>query len=415
MIATQAVPLSQERSNFRHMVMDILWYGLALPATSRFLQVYAIRLGADATELTWLASLPAIVLLLSASLASWWMGRYNGDARRATIWPGVGQRLAFLLPALTPFMPARFQPIWLILALTLPAIPQGIASVTFTVMFRECVNEQMVVPLNSRRWLTLNAALSISGLAMGFWLERVPFPFNYQAIFVLAFILSMVSFWHVWSVRLGAPSLKPSAILKAVNPLRDPNFQRVAFVVTMMYLSFCSVNSLVSLHLVKHLGAGEVFIGGPFALAELLAGAGMALCAKNLIDRLSSRLTMGLAMVGTSAGVMLMAVAPNLYVALIASALTGASWTGANIALFAFFTENTPKEQMTRYTTVYNQVLFLASFLGPFIGNGLVDLRIPLVSVLLIGGALRLVASFCIQSHLLERFGRSLGWASLTR
>jgi hypothetical protein len=59
-----------------------------------------------------------------------WRARFtnSGDA---IILPSLGHRFIFLLPALTPFMPTDFQSIWLILALTLPAIPQGVASVVF--------------------------------------------------------------------------------------------------------------------------------------------------------------------------------------------------------------------------------------------------------------------------------------------
>lgn len=175
-----------EQANYYHLVMDIAWFGLALPATTRFLSVYAIHLGADVTVLTWLASLPAFILLFAASLGNWWMRRHSSSAS-AVFWPALGFRLAFLLPALTPFLPANFQSIWLILSLALPALPQGLASVAFLVMFREAVDDKQVPPLLSRRSLALNMAVGLSGLALGAWLERAPFPFNYQAMFLLAF------------------------------------------------------------------------------------------------------------------------------------------------------------------------------------------------------------------------------------
>ena len=36
-----------ERANFHHLVMEVAWFGLALATTSRFLSVFAIRLGRD--------------------------------------------------------------------------------------------------------------------------------------------------------------------------------------------------------------------------------------------------------------------------------------------------------------------------------------------------------------------------------
>ena len=49
-------------ANFHHLVMDVAWFGLALAASSRFAQFYAIRLGATPIELGWLAALPSLVL-----------------------------------------------------------------------------------------------------------------------------------------------------------------------------------------------------------------------------------------------------------------------------------------------------------------------------------------------------------------
>ena len=61
---------NNETLNFRNLVFDVLWFGLAFPAIDRFRDVYAIRLGADATQLTLIASLPALMLLFMSSIAS---------------------------------------------------------------------------------------------------------------------------------------------------------------------------------------------------------------------------------------------------------------------------------------------------------------------------------------------------------
>ncbi len=110
--------------------MDIAWFGLAMAATSRFLSVFAIRLGADANDLGLMSSLPNLVLIVSSGMAVWWRLRYETSQRALTL-PGVGFRMVFLLPALTPSMPEPLQIPWLILSVTLPAVPQGIAGAVF--------------------------------------------------------------------------------------------------------------------------------------------------------------------------------------------------------------------------------------------------------------------------------------------
>lgn len=400
-----ARPHTQEQSNFHHLVLDIVWFGLAFPATSRFLSVYAIRLGAEANELSLLTSLPAIVLLLSASISNWWMSRYT-NTMKALFWPTFGFRLVFLLPAFTPFMPPDFQPIWLILSLTLPAIPQGVSSVVFLVMMREAVNDKLMPPLLSRRSLALNATVGISGLALGVWLEKAPFPFNYQAMFVLAFLMALVSLWHVTQIRLLPLPAPNVTAVPAVSPWRSPDFLRVGFICAITHIAFFSVLPLLPLHLVNNLDASEGFMA-LFALAELAAGAVVAAFTNRAARWIGNRSLIALAMVGTSVGTLIVALAPSLNITLLAAALTGGSWTAAGIALFAFFSENTPLERRSHYTTAYTQIIFLAMFVGPMIGSGLYNRGVNLVVIILTGAALRLLAGFLVQMHMPGWFRRT--------
>lgn len=402
---------SQEQSNFRHLVMDIVWFGLAFPALGRFLSVYAIHLGADADDLSLMTSLPALLLLGTASMSSWWMSRFR-NTQRALFWPALGFRLQFLLPALTPLMPANFQVIWLILCLVLPAIPQGLSSVIFLVLMRESVSDPQMPPLLSRRSLALNVTVGLSGLGLGFWLEKAPFPFNYQAMYVVAFALVLVSFWHVMQIRLlPVPKVKS---LTSSNPWRSPAFRRVGAVNGLMHLSFFSISALVPLHLVTNLGASEGFLS-IFALSELTAGALVALVASRIVRYTGNRALVGMSIVGTAMSALIIALSPHLNVTLLAAALNGASWTLAGIGLFSYFSQSTPIEHRAPYTTAYTQIIFVAQFFGPMIGSSLSRWDVDLVSILLIGAALRLLSGMLIQSHLPAWFKRTFRLASLAR
>lgn len=401
---------SQEKSNFNHLVMDIFWFGLALPALNRFLSIYAIRLGADANELSLMTALPAVLLLMAASVGSWWMNRFQ-SSRSALVWPALGYRLSFLLPALTPFMPTDFQIPWLILSLTLPALPQGIASVAFLVIMRESVTDQQMPSLLSRRSLALNVTVGVSGLMLGLWLEKVSFPFNYQAMFVLAFILVLASFWHVMQLRVLPVPAPQTTSQSSANPWRSASFLRVAVVDGLMHLSFFSISALVPLHLVDNLRAGEGFLS-IFALAELSAGAVAALFASRLVHIVGNRMLVGYAILGTSASALIIALAPNLNVTLFAAALNGLSWTLAGIGLFSYFSEITPIEHRTRYTAAFTQIIFVSQFFGPMIGGSLSGWGVNLVNVIVIGAVLRLLAGVLIQSHVPGWFKRTFRLAS---
>lgn len=398
---------NSEKANYNHLVLDIVWFGLAMPAIDRFREVYAIRLGADANQLTLLASLPALVLLFASSLAGRWMSRYS-NSTQAVFWPGIGFRLAFLLPALTAFMPASFQLHWLTLAIILPSLAQGISAVGFVVMMRESVHEKKIAPLHSHRMMALNITVALSGLAMGFWLERVPFPYNYQSIFVVGFIFALMSLWHVNRVRV-LPELVSRPVaqqIQLVNPWRSKSFQVVVFVVALSFMSFTAIKPLISLHLIKNLGANEWYIS-MFGLADLAAGAIIAIFVSRISQRFGNRYMIAMGLVGTGISALLIATTHNLNMSLVASAISGASWMMVNIGQFAFFSEMTPVDHKERFTTAYHQVVFLAMFIGPLIGKLLGSEGTSLVTVLLIGGVFRVFAGILTQVHIRSWFSRA--------
>lgn len=181
-----------ERTNFRHLVMDIVWFGLAFAATNRFLPVFAIRVGASPFELGLISSLPALLLLITSTLGAWWRNRFH-TTLRALMPVAFIVRLPFLLPVFTPLFPQKWQPIWVVLSVSLPALAQGMAGVIFVGLMRESVSNRLMTQLLSFRQLAFNLAIGVAAIAYGFWLEQAPFPQNYQSMYILAFFFALMS------------------------------------------------------------------------------------------------------------------------------------------------------------------------------------------------------------------------------
>lgn len=380
-----------EQRNFRHLVLDIFWFGLGLPATSRFLAVYAIRVDASPQEIGWLSAMPSLVLFFAAMFSTWWRQRFP-SADQAVLWPGFGFRFSFLLPAFTPFFPRDFQPIWLIFSIAIPAFPQGIASVMFLAMLREAVSTERMTQLISKRHLALNAALGVSTFAMGFWLTSVVFPLNYQLMFIMAFALTMISQWHVSRTRsVFVETLPPRHERSGARPWHDKRFQQVMIVGFITHIAFFAVFPLIPVYLVENMGADEQFMAF-FILGELVGGGIVASILPSLTRKTGHRPLIAPAMLGTAFSTLIIAMAPHLWITLIAAVLNGAAWTTVGITLFGFFTETTPHDQITPYTLVYNQVIFSATFVGSLLGTNLTN-NLSLVSILVGGSVLRLLAA----------------------
>lgn len=402
---SQPSPTNTADGNFRHLVLDVAFFGLATPALSRFLSVYAIRLDADAMLLGWLTALPFIFQMFTSSLAGTWRKRYPNTVA-AIFWPGLFYRLSFLLPALTPFFPREWQPLWLVISVAVPALPQGISSVLFLVLLREGTETKQLASLMSRRSFFFNITVAVGTIGMGLLLEEGPFPFSYQLMYVIAFILVLVSLLHVNQVRILSPEPIVTTALSPWRLLRAPEFQRVAFVAVTSHVAFFTMNALIPLRLVEDLGADEGFMS-IFGLFELLAAAMIATVNPRIARRIGTRAAVGVGMLGTSVAALVLALTPNLYVTLPASALSGASWTLAAINIFNYFCETSPKENLTRYSTLYNQIIALALFVAPLAGSKLVNMGMGLTGVLLLGAAMRLVAGLIIPlSELKTQAGR---------
>lgn len=410
-----------ERSNVHHLVMDIAWYGLALAATSRFLSVYAIRLGATPLDLGLITAIPSLVLLLSAATGSAWM-RHFGNPSQALIIPGFVFRFIFLLPAFTPFVPVQWQPEWLIISVSLPALMQGASSTAFVMLMRSAVQDSSMSSILSKRSTAMNIAIAIGALCFGVWLESAPYPFNYQVMFVVAFAFALISYIHCLRVDWRVNERITHPPQRAENPTQNkvsvkdawkaPRFRQVAIVVMITHISFFSIVAVTPLHLVEKFNASEGFMA-LFAMVELAGGAVVGLLAARVSSRIGTRPMIALAMLGTALAGVIYAITPSLVFALVGAALSGASWTAvAMIGLFAYFTENTPTEHTAVYSSAYHQVIGLASFIGPLIGSALATSGLNLVVVLLIGAALRLLAAPLLEYHLKDTI-KEVGAASI--
>ena len=279
----------QERANYRHLTRDVFWFGLAFPSTSRFLSVYAIRLGAGAEALGWLTALPYIILLIVSTFAPRWRKRYPSTVA-ALFWPGLGYRLIFLLPAFTPLFPRAFQPYWLLLTAALPAFAQDFIG---------------AVPgraARKRRWAhaggpdeSSHGQVQSGGRADDRRLRRVadqtPFPLNYQVMYVVAFALSLVSLYHVQSLREIAPATLPEPVKGAGRALlKTSAFRRVASTTTLVHLTFYAILPVIPLWLVRRFDANEEFMS-IFGLVEIAAAALLASQTSRIMERIGSRMT----------------------------------------------------------------------------------------------------------------------------
>jgi MFS family permease len=388
---------SIEDHNFIHLTWDIVWFGIAWVTVTRFLSVYAIRVGATPTELGWLTAGPPLGMLIASVISVWWRARFP-DSIRAILLPSLLFRFSFLLLALTPLFPTAYQPLWLIIAVTLPSLPQGISNIMFMGLLKETTPQSRMTLLFGRRTLAVNIALGAGALGFGLMLEQIPYPWNYVAMFGFAFLAAMLSQWHLTNLRPlpeEATPAPPPTTQHQVQPWREPRFRTLTIVSVVSHIAFFAVAPVMALRLVEGLGAGEGFMA-IFSVVELAAAAGVAVFITRIVSRVGNRAMVGAAMLVTVAGALVAGTASTLTGALLAAAFTGGGWSTAEIGLVGYFTETIPTKDAARYTRAYSQAVWLAIFCAPFIGSTLAELGVPLGSTLVLGALLRLGAGLFV-------------------
>lgn len=391
-----SLPVAQ--ANFERLVKEIAWFGLGLPATMNFLSVYAIRIDASATVLGLLSSLPAIFALLTSTVARAWRQRFT-DSIRAMWLPGYGMRLVFPLCALTPFLPQEWQQYWLVVAVTLPALPQGLSNVVFLILMRESVEPHRITALTSRRNMFFNLAVAAGTLSMGFWLDAVAFPLNYQVMFLAAFVAAVMSVRLVLQCQPITTSRPPSADAPEISPWHDRRFQKVVFLAIVTHIPMFLIGPIVSLRLVDELDASDGFMAY-FALAGQVMAAITAAWTNRIVQVIGSQRTMALGMILMAIMAAMTALFPTLPPMLLAGALGGIGWTLTAISIFGFFNDHMPQEHVARYSTVWSQVTTLCVFIGPLVGSQMVNLGMGVSAVLLVGAALRVISAVLIRMEL---------------
>ncbi|MBM3146082.1 MAG: MFS transporter [Chloroflexi bacterium] len=215
-IMTQDTWLHQR--NFRHLALDTLWFGGLLGSSMAFLTVYAARLGASSLLIGLFTAGPAVVnLFFSLPAGRWLEGRsFPKQTFLSSLWHRLGY--VCLIP-LAWLLDAHGQTWAMALITLLMAIPGTLLAVSFNAMFAAVVPPEQRARLVGVRTAVMALAVILTTLLCGQILDAIPFPVNYQLVFVIGGIAAAMSSFHLGKIRQspGAPPMR-----QVGRPIRDP-------------------------------------------------------------------------------------------------------------------------------------------------------------------------------------------------
>jgi len=363
------------RVNIYHGITNIMALNLAVP----FIGIFAVKLGASDFQVGLLSSGPALVSLLSMIPG----GRFiDGQShKRDTVSKFILlHRLFYLFLATIPFFTNDRRAWLLVFALAIMNIPASIANIGWQAFISK------VVPMNRRaeafasRSRLMNIAGTLMVLVAGRLIDVVGFPLGYQVTFACAFVLSLGELWvlsHVDEDESVGVDAKRGGFASAKDAVRDilthDHFVRYTLASMVFYLCWQAPWPLFTLYQVKVLGANNMWV----SILNLTNTGGTLLgygfWAKRC-NRYGNLNTLFLSSLGIFIVPVAYAVSKSLATVAAFNLLSGAVFSGVNLALFNQLLEVTPDKNKATYIAYYTTAVNGAAIVAPMLGVTLLSL-----------------------------------------
>lgn len=374
---------------------------MATGVAMNFLPVFAVRLGASDLALGALNS----GLYLAGLFWSLPSGRLISDRRRLMpvllislfLW-----RLSYLVIALIPSLLPRFQVEALVVVNSIAGLPMVTLNTAVYVLFSYALSAERVARVISRRTSLTHLASMVGLLLTGLWLERAPFPFNYQVVFTATFLVSVINVWYMSRIRIldkGA-SVATSQVAFSWRARwqglrRERRYLLFLISATFLHLTINAAAPLYPLLVVSQLGASDGWVSillTIFTAAIVLSAWRM----ERLLQHWGPRRVLAASMWGMVMYTILLATAPSVPFLIPAHIICGVAAAAFNVGLAQGLVEYCPEEGRADFVALYMFLMNVAVFAGPLLGGAL-STAWGVVTALFIVAALRAASGLLFQ------------------
>jgi MFS family permease len=371
------------RRNIRLLYFDMSWQGLITAGIGTFIAVFLVRLEASPFVLSLLTAVPALVtIVLSVPLMP--LIERRRDLVRVVTVTRIGSRACFLLIALVPFLLTGDQRVLLppvVVALWgLSAVFSSATTPAFTAVLAEVVPPRERPRVNGGRWAAYSLVTAVCVAIMGWMLDLIAFPGNFQLVFAISFFAGFVSLAAFDRIRMperaeGAPKQRQVHLLRYFQDLgrtslREPAFAAFLLTTFVYRLGLSLPIALYPLYWVNEVGASNAWIGytttasyGTLVVFYFLWG--------RFAPRLGSRRVLLIASIGLAFYPLLTPLVREPLWLIPVAMVNGVFAAGIDISFFEGLLEASPPEHRASFAAVNASVANLAIFVGPILGTAL--------------------------------------------
>ncbi|MBC7234473.1 MAG: MFS transporter [Chloroflexi bacterium] len=385
---------SREEYNERVVYAEVIWQALAGAGGMSFVTIFLVRLGAPSWLVGLYTSLPALMTTLAVLPAGTFVQRQRNLVRTVNI-SRLIFRSAFASFALLTFLPAAIAPYVLVAARSLISVPGAVLNVAVTTLWG-----RVTTPRRRPRMLSTRLALhglfaAIVGFAAGQWLERVPYPLNYQVLFATVLLAGLGSVLTLSRLRLPettelAPLARKKAGLRELLPMIQaaPDFRHFMIAAFVFRMGMNLPMALFPILRVRVVGATDAWIGILFTVERILSVLAYFVVG-SLASKPKQRRLLWLACVGVGFFPITMALSFTPTMLLIPQVIAGLLGPGMDIFMTDTLFRVSPEDRRPAFVAANTFLANLIAFIGPLLGTALSDL-VGIRFALVIAGALRI-------------------------
>ena len=412
--------------NIWNLYLEIAYFGFLFGILNTFLNVYAIRLGASNNDVGLMTALPALVVALWSIPAARAV-EAAPDRMRFILVNGTLHRLGVAALGLMPFVLTAFRAEAVVVIVTLLTVPQVMANIAFSALFADIVPSRqrahVVAVRNTLLGLTSTLASFLGGLYLGVLPGEWPFgalfsfPLNYQLLFLLGFVASIVGIVFLSRVRARQPLRQPASsaildtrlVLERVSQftaliLNQRAFSRFTLAMLVFNWGLFLPAPLYSIYWVRNLHASDAFIGLLLTVQSITSMLVYPLLPR-LVRRTGNRGLVALATFLMAFYPLVTALSFTLEPLLITAVIGGVSGAMFNLGSFNLLLDVSPQQRRPSFIATYNAAVNIAGFVAPFAGTVLLN-WIDINTDLMLGALFRFVGVAAVLSMVGASGGR---------
>jgi MFS family permease len=389
------------RSNVIHLFWDIAWWGLYMGSTASFLTIYATRCGATAQQIGLLSALPALLSLTISLPVGRLLKRF--PPRAATAAAAFASRIVLLAYPLLPWvLPIPQQADAILVVALVFAIPNTFIGISYGQFFMEGIpGEWRGMVIGGRNAIVAVVTLVVT-VTCGQILTYLPFPVNYQVVFMIGFVGAIMTSYHIWKVKPFHVAPPPPPAPLAPGPQRRGlhlgaqglNYMKVLGLLFLFNLVNNMLAPVVPNLLVNQLALSDATISFGTGLANILVFS-VSLFIASFTRRAGNRRSTALGAMLLAFHAVALALAGNAALYLLSAAIGGIAAGVLNTAQYNYNLENVPEREPSSWLA-WNLLLGNAAVLLGALGGPAVAHWTGTMPALLLFGGLRLVVGVAI-------------------